>query len=111
MSLEVAPVLSPGSWGEYECKASNNLGHASATTSITGALLCDDRDDHDYRDDHGIMMKKDHCDINSNNYRLGEGSNHNTHSNPGINVVSSGKYIDYSNAVSYYLFFVIGFDK
>ena len=58
MSLEVAPVLSPGSWGEYECKASNNLGHASATTSITGALLCDDRDDHDDRDGHGIMMKK-----------------------------------------------------
>ena len=51
-------MLSPGSWGEYECKASNNLGHASATTSITGALLCDDRDDHDNRDDHGIMMKK-----------------------------------------------------
>jgi len=36
LSLEVSPVLSPGSWGEYECKASNNLGHASATTSITG---------------------------------------------------------------------------
>ena len=51
-------MLSPGSWGEYECKASNNLGHASATTSITGALLCDDRDDHDDRDNHGIMMKK-----------------------------------------------------
>ena len=93
MSLEVAPVLSPGSWGEYKCKASNNLGHASATTSITGALLCDDRDD---LDDHGNMMKKDHCDIYSNNYRLGEGSNRNTHSNPGINVVSSGKCIDYS---------------
>ena len=57
-------MLSPGSWGEYECKASNNLGHASATTSITGALLCDDRDDdHDDLDDHGIMMKKDHYDI------------------------------------------------
>ena len=96
-------MLSPGSWGEYECKASNNLGHASATTSITGALLCDDRDDdHDDLDDHGIMMKKDHCDVNSNNCRLGEGSNRNTHSNPGINVVSSGKYIYaiYSNAVS-----------
>jgi len=36
LSLEVSPVLAPGSWGEYECKASNRLGHASATTSITG---------------------------------------------------------------------------
>jgi len=34
--VEVSPVLAPGSWGEYECKASNRLGHASATTSITG---------------------------------------------------------------------------
>ena len=37
LSVEVSPVLAPGSWGEYECKASNRLGHASATTSITGA--------------------------------------------------------------------------
>jgi len=36
LSVEVSPVLAPGSWGEYECKASNRLGHASATTSITG---------------------------------------------------------------------------
>ena len=40
----------PGSWGEYECKASNRLGHASATTSITGAH--DDDDDDDDDDDH-----------------------------------------------------------
>jgi len=36
LSVEVSPVLAPGSWGDYECKASNGLGHASATTSITG---------------------------------------------------------------------------
>jgi len=36
LSVEVSPVLAPGSWGEYQCKASNRLGHASATTSITG---------------------------------------------------------------------------
>merc|ERR1719273_1074136 len=36
LSVEVSPVLAPGSWGDYECKASNRLGHASATTSITG---------------------------------------------------------------------------
>ena len=41
--MEVSPVLAPGSWGEYQCKASNRLGHASATTSITG----DHHNDHD----------------------------------------------------------------
>ena len=48
--MEVSPVLAPGSWGKYECKASNRLGHASATTSITGAH--DDDDDDDDDDDH-----------------------------------------------------------
>ena len=40
----MSPVLAPGSWGEYECKASNRLGHASATTSITGDHLGHDHD-------------------------------------------------------------------
>ena len=48
LSVEVSPVLAPGSWGEYECKASNRLGHASASTEITG----DHHDQDDEDDDH-----------------------------------------------------------
>ena len=54
LSVEVSPVLAPGSWGEYECKASNRLGHASATTSITGAH--DDDDDYDDDDDEKLSQ-------------------------------------------------------
>ena len=52
LSVEVSPVLAPGSWGDYECKASNRLGHASATTSITG-----DHHVHDHEPKQQMVLK------------------------------------------------------